>query len=253
MLNHFFKFTTMTRNMISRRSHQKANFRPGNLERAAVRSFHRQRETSKRRLVRSKSPKNVAAGFLILILAVGSNARSEGNHEGGTPVWRRETRYYRRRNITQKIAGVTPSSLVNYRELPIIIRTVKVFTIVVGQAARSRDAEPQWAHLVCEFAEVYPPGFASPPSSSSLRCIHLSPKRQYEIHLMRHFANKSFPSSRWPAARDRPICDLRFITTRYFDDNSSFVTLLSIIVSRVQDYSYNFARKSVVMLNKNLI
>lgn len=78
-------------------------------------------------------------------------------------MWRREARYYRRRNITQKIAGVTPSSLVNYRELPIIIRTVKVFTIVVGQAARGRDAEPQWAHLVCEFAEVYPPGSASPP------------------------------------------------------------------------------------------
>lgn len=48
--------------------------------------------------------------------------------------WRRKSRYYRRRNITQKIASVTPSSLVNYRELPIIIRSVKVFTIVVGRA-----------------------------------------------------------------------------------------------------------------------
>lgn len=28
---------------------------------------------------------------------------------------------------------MTPSSLVNYRELPIIIRTVKVFTIALGQ------------------------------------------------------------------------------------------------------------------------
>lgn len=48
--------------------------------------------------------------------------------------WRRKSRYYRRRNITQKIASVTPSSLVNYRELPIIIRSVKVFTIVLGRA-----------------------------------------------------------------------------------------------------------------------
>lgn len=119
-------------------------------------------------------------------------------------MWRREARYYRRRNITQKIAGVTPSSLVNYRELPIIIRTVKVFTIVVGQAARGRDAEPQWAHLVCEFAEVYPPGFRVPSASSFLRRIYLSPKCRYEIHLMRHFANKSFPSS----SRKRPS-DLR--------------------------------------------
>lgn len=144
-------------------------------------------------------------------------------------MWCRRARYYRRRNITQKIAGVTPSSLVNYRELPIIIRTVKVFTIVVGQAARGRDAEPQWAHLVCEFAEVYPLGSASsppPPSLSlpllSLRRIYLSPKRRYETYLMRHFANKSFPSSRLPAARDCPICDLcNSIAVRYFDDNSS--------------------------------
>jgi len=65
--------------------------------------------------------------------------RREGGREDATTtarVVRRRARYYRRRNITQKIAGVTPSSLVNYRELPIIIRTVKVFTIVVGQAAR---------------------------------------------------------------------------------------------------------------------
>lgn len=152
----------MTRNMISRRSRRKGNFRPGNLERAAVRSFHRRENFQATFSSIGKSPKNVAAGLLILILAA-RGTRGEGNREGGTPVWRRETRYYRRRNITQKIAGVTPSSLVNYRELPIIIRTVKVFTIVVGQAARGRDAEPQWAHLVCEFAEVYPPRFTSPP------------------------------------------------------------------------------------------
>ena len=47
----------------------------------------------------------------------------------------RAMRYYRGgRNIIQKIAGVTRSGLVNYRKLPIIIRSVKVFTIVVGTA-----------------------------------------------------------------------------------------------------------------------
>lgn len=89
-----------------------------------------------------KFPKDVAAGFLILILGGRRSAarRGEGGRRPrggvGALAWRRKARYYRRRNITQKIAGVTPSSLVNYRELPIIIRTVKVFTIVVGQAAR---------------------------------------------------------------------------------------------------------------------
>lgn len=156
-------------------------------------------------------------------------------------------RYYRRRNITQKIAGVTPSSLVNYRELPIIIRTVKVFTIVVGQVARGRDAVPRWAHLVCEFAEVYPP---RPLRLFVLKArIHLSPKR-YEIRLMRHFANKSFPPSQRPSARDPPICDLRSsIATRYFDDNSSFVTLLSTMVFRFYQGVYSSTRlKSSQML-----
>lgn len=49
-------------------------------------------------------------------------------------VEKQRTRYYHRRNITQKIASVTSSSLVNYRELLIIIRSIKVFTIIVGRA-----------------------------------------------------------------------------------------------------------------------
>lgn len=47
------------------------------------------------------------------------------------------------------------------------------------------------------------------PSPTSSRRAHLSPKRRYETHLMRHFANKSFPSSRWLAARAKPSSDLR--------------------------------------------
>lgn len=107
---------------------------------------------------------------------------------GGT-----KARYYRRRNITQKIAGVTPSSLVNYRELPIIIRTVKVFTIVVGQAARGRDAESQWGPPCLRIRRGVSFWF-SPPAVLKTR-VHLSPKRRSETHLMRYFANKSFPPS----------------------------------------------------------
>lgn len=153
----------MTRNIISRRSRRKSNFRPGNLvPAAAVRGFHRHRGKLPSDVLFDREIPEERSGRTLNPDTRGGERR-EGNREGGTPVWRREARYYRRRNITQKIAGVTPSSLVNYRELPIIIRTVKVFTIVVGQAARGHDAEPQWAHLVCEFAEVYPPGSTFPP------------------------------------------------------------------------------------------
>lgn len=108
--------------------------------------------------------------------------------------YRRKARYYRRRNITQKIAGVTPSSLVNYRELPIIIRTVKVFTIVVGQATgamiQSLGGPTLSANsLRCNLRFFDSAPFPPPRKGGTLLRF---PKHRYETYLIRHFANKSF-------------------------------------------------------------